>query len=349
MSRFLSNHFRLALLSDEADLYPVDRLKELTRFQWVHLIKGRPETSTRPPARMARMQSHAHSLMRRELSRMIANLKPAIVQIEYTELAGLVRSRDEGGKWFITLHDVLTGMGERWRAISELYEKRLLKRYDGVICCSGDDYDLLPIQNKILIDNGVSLGSFDYAPSTSTPVILFMGPFRYAPNREGILWFVRRVFPDLKKQIPALALRVLAAKNPMEVREKWPGLDRDGVEILDFTEDIRGELANASVTINPMKNIRGSSIKVIESLASGRICVTTADGARGYSAAGFKALRIADSGEEFIKELGRLLTDHDLRRGLESPDLNALESYDWKNLAQKQRGFYSAARFPGRR
>ncbi|MCP4687511.1 MAG: glycosyltransferase, partial [Desulfobacterales bacterium] len=94
LSRFLSNHFRLALLSDEADLYPVDRLKELTRFQRVHLIKGRPETSTRPPARMARMRSHAHSLMRRELSRMIANLKPAIVQIEYSELAGLVRSRD---------------------------------------------------------------------------------------------------------------------------------------------------------------------------------------------------------------------------------------------------------------
>ncbi len=102
-------------------------------------------------------------------------------------------------------------------------------------------------------------------------------------------------------------------------------------------------------TINPVENIRGSSINAIWPLASGRICVITTEGARGYTASGFKALRIADSKEEFIQELGRLLTDHDRRRELESPDLNALQYYDWEILTQKQRKFYSLNRFSGNR
>ena len=59
--------------------------------------------------------------------------------------------------------------------------------------------------------------------------------------------------------------------------------DAEGVQVVGHRDDVPALLAQCALTINPLAHIRGSAIKLVESLAAGRVCVTTVDGARGFA------------------------------------------------------------------
>ena len=60
-----------------------------------------------------------------------------------------------------------------------------------------------------------------------------------------------------------------------------PLLAEPGVKLISKFVDPTPYLAASTLTLNPQVAIRGSALKVAESLLSGRCCVSTIDGARG--------------------------------------------------------------------
>jgi glycosyltransferase involved in cell wall biosynthesis len=89
------------------------------------------------------------------------------------------------------------------------------------------------------------------------------------------------------------------------------------------------------VTINPQERIRGSSIKVADSLSAGRVCVTTRDGARGHTGDRYPGLIIVERFEDFTASLERLLTDESWRISLEATPKSLLQRLDWEVSARK--------------
>jgi hypothetical protein len=66
---------------------------------------------------------------------------------------------------------------------------------------------------------------------------------------------------------------------------RYACFDQPDVTVFNFIEDLPPYLLSCSISINPDKSVRGSSLKVIESLAAGRVCVSTRDGAQGLASA----------------------------------------------------------------
>ncbi len=99
-------------------------------------------------------------------------------------------------------------------------------------------------------------------------------------------------------------------------------------------------LAAATLTINPQRDIRGSSIKLIESLLAGRVCVSTRDGARGFLNASLAGLVTAASVGDMVAEISALLNDAGERHRREFADHAKLDTWTWDAMAQRQLALY---------
>ena len=150
-------------------------------------------------------------------------------------------------------------------------------------------------------------GSEARAPGTGGPEagrILFTGAMDYFPNEEGVAWFAREVFPGLRAKIPG-ARFVIAGSNPsLRVRR----LARiEGVEVTGFVPDMRAEQARAQVVVVPLRIARGMQNKVLEAMACGKAVVVSAKALGGIQAEKGRDLLVADSPEEFLVCVERLL------------------------------------------
>jgi glycosyltransferase involved in cell wall biosynthesis len=266
--------------------------------------------------------------------------RPDLVQVEYMELGGLVKDRTSGRPWILTLHDVLLSENKSAQNEADRYEKQLMEGFSAVVACSEEDALLLGRENVHLIPNGIDLEYDSNANSQGRHGLLFMGPFRYEPNLRGILEFVEKVYPILLREFPNLELVILGGRGAQEFSRGRACLRQRNIRILDYVEDTRSWLAWCAATLNPQCNIRGSSIKVLESLAAGRVCVSTTEGARGYHRAGFPGLITVERIEEFADPLSRILRDEDYRLSLESPPYEQLLPYTWEHSAQRLSDLY---------
>ncbi|MEP6938202.1 MAG: glycosyltransferase [Rudaea sp.] len=334
----LADRVDFILLSDEASLYSIASEPWLRLVRATHLVEGRgdrPGESPRPLGE--RMLRHAWPGLRQNVERLIALYDPHIVQVEFMELALLADQRNgRGPRWLLGLHDVyLNGV-----ANDDAEQRIAIGRYDAVSACSQEDLDLLDHANKVLIENGATDRRAAYEPSPQAPRLLFMGPFRYAQNQAGILEFLDAAWPRLKQRFPDLRLTILGGVESAPVVAADPRLRQPGVETVCAFVDPQPYLRTCTLTINPQTAIRGSSIKLIESLLAGRICVSTRDGARGFGDGELRDLVVAQDVAAMANRIAVLLADPQRRHALERPDDAKLDAHTWDAIADRQFDLY---------
>jgi len=135
-------------------------------------------------------------------------------------------------------------------------------------------------------------------------------------------------------------LRILGGDGATKLVAGDDVFQQRGVEVLEHREDVPAILMDSALTINPLTGIRGSAIKVIESLMAGRVCVSTEDGARGFLGEGFSGLITVRHVGEMARPIIELLTHVQARRAREAPDPSRLARYLWAHSAQIQRALY---------
>src|SRR5262249_42032627 len=146
--------------------------------------------------------------------------------------------------------------------------------------------------------------------------------------------FLRHVYPALQLEVPDAQLWILGGTDAHVIAARDSCFELPGVKVFDFIEDVQPYLGGCSISINPDKEVRGSSLKVIESLAAGRICVSTLDGARGLVTANLTSLRIVEE-DQFAGEIIRLLKDAEYRHRLEVPT-EVLNRFSWQRASEDQ-------------
>jgi glycosyltransferase involved in cell wall biosynthesis len=117
------------------------------------------------------------------------------------------------------------------------------------------------------------------APDSTT--LLFVGSLWYAPNREGIERFLARSWPLIRAARPDARLCLVGAA-PEPVRRAWA--QHDGVSAPGFVDDLEAAYRDAAFSIAPIRSGGGTNIKILESLAYGRACVTTPHCAAAFEA-----------------------------------------------------------------
>ena len=83
--------------------------------------------------------------------------------------------------------------------------------------------------------------------------------------------------------MPSATLRILGGDEHPQYTRDAEAFAQAGVEVQGHRDDVPDILGASTLTINPQQSIRGSAVKLVESLAAGRVCVSTAAGARGFA------------------------------------------------------------------
>lgn len=337
----LRNRVDFLLLGDEGSLYGAAAEPWFDGMLAAHLIEGRGDRIGEAPLPLAqRMQRHVWPRLRSELARMIERYDPDIVQVEFMELAALGASRSGRARWLLALHDVYLS-GAESDAV-DAAQREAMTHFDALTVCSPEDAALLPqTLPATLVGNGATDRRTTYRASTSTPPrLLFMGPFRYAQNRDGILEFIEHAWPALRARFADLRLTILGGIESAAIGAAEARLRQTGIELISDFVDPAPHLQMCTLTINPQRAIRGSSIKLIESLLAGRACVSTRDGARGFGAANFEGLALAADIATMVEPIAGLLDDEAGRHRRERADALRLDDYTWDAMAQRQLSVY---------
>ena len=137
--------------------------------------------------------------------------------------------------------------------------------------------------------------------------ILFVGGFRHPPNADGVLWFIREIWPEIHKACPEMKFYI-AGSHPTEEIEAQNG--KDNVEVLGFVSEERLQELYRSVRIVvvPLRYGAGVKGKVIEALNEESAVVTTSVGAEGIPEAQ-SVMAVADRPKDFAGRVIRLYAD----------------------------------------
>ena len=154
---------------------------------------------------------------------------------------------------------------------------------------------------------------------------------------------VKRMQARILRRVAPHERHVLAG----DARDEWIDVAHDDAahvgepqRLARAVPSVREILSASALTLNPLSGIRGSSVKVVESLAAGRACVSTEDGARGFSDAGLRGLITVPDVRAMIGPIIDLLEDPERRRRIEAPDLSRLSRFRWQHCAGIQGDLY---------
>lgn len=119
------------------------------------------------------------------------------------------------------------------------------------------------------------------APSDpASRVVIMLGSYYHRPNAEGVDWFVRNVWPQVRAEVPAAEFRVIGPGLSARRAETYGGVP--GVRVLGTVPSVVPHYRECAFSIAPIWTGAGLNIKVLESYACGRTCVLTPFAHRGY-------------------------------------------------------------------
>ena len=220
------------------------------------------------------------------------------------------------------------------------YELEHINDYDGVVCITRNDADYFK-QNGCR--RPVTAIPFGVEPEecmgvTVEPASLFhIGAMDWMPNRESIEWLLDEVWPVVHREVPQAHLYLAGRKMP----ERWMHAAIDGVSVVGEVPDAGYFIAGKQINVVPLRSGSGIRVKIIEAMAAGKAVVTTCVGAQGIEYTDGENLLIADTPEQFARQIKRLVDDQDYCANVgEAAARLVAELYDVKTLTDRLLRFY---------
>jgi glycosyltransferase involved in cell wall biosynthesis len=177
------------------------------------------------------------------------------------------------------------------------------------------------------------------------------------PNEEGLKWFIRDVWPRIKREFARAQLRIVGRGS----EGYWKELGPDIIG-LGWLEDPGDEIASWSAMIVPIKIGGGTRVKVADGFARRCPVVATTIGAFGYDVKNGEEILLADGTDDFAaacilllgnRELGDMLSGRAHKRFLERWTWDSFEStigaVVQECLARSKRAQYDWAASPALR
>ena len=222
---------------------------------------------------------------------------------------------------------------------------------DGVYLCSAADerhlLDRIPSARTAVIPNAADVEYYQPRPTDPPPdgrTVLFFGLLSYPPNVDGVIYFVRDIWPRIVVAHPDARLKIVGGRAPASLLS----LAGPRVELTGFVPDLRPHLAMAATIVVPLRLGGGTRLKIVEGMAMGKTIVSTTLGAQGIEAVSGRDLLIEDEPAAFADAVNRLLAEPTLgsRIGQSARQL-AAQRYSWSAAAQGLEGFYRRIREVG--
>jgi GT2 family glycosyltransferase/glycosyltransferase involved in cell wall biosynthesis len=192
--------------------------------------------------------------------------------------------------------------------------------------------------DPIVIPHILQMPSLQSVPFEERKGIMFLGGYKHTPNVDAVIWFVKEVFPLIRKTIRDIVLYVLGSSPPEEIMT----LNRDGeVEVIGWVEDLDPWFSNSRVFVSPLRYGAGVKGKNVQAMSYGLPMVTTTIGAEGMNLTHNKNTLIADSPEDFAKAVIKLYQSPKLWREISANSVeHAFGGYSFTQVESKIEQLY---------
>ncbi len=218
------------------------------------------------------------------------------------------------------------------------YEHKMLQRYNMSLVCSQEDLEYLQQTHKVgdirLLPNGVDLetfsaGNHDYSHNHT---LLFTGNMDYAPNIDGVTYFVKEVLPLIHNKYPNLQF-VIAGQRPVK---KVQDLAGDKVKVTGFIRDLAAVYNEASIVVAPLRFGAGTQNKVLEAMAMGVPVVCSNIGFKGLGIESGEGAIMQTDPSAFAQSVVSLLGSEDMRRAVGEKGVAVMRSrFGWDAIAHQ--------------
>ena len=212
-------------------------------------------------------------------------------------------------------------------------ERQAVEHCDAVLLVSEAETAALPSAGEQVVAIGNGVDTEFFAPGAAAPVdrgrpgLVFTGQMDYRPNVDGVCWFVRHVWPQLRRDLPDLTFTVVGRNPARAVRQlaKLPG-----VEVTGPVADVRPYLAAADAAICPLRIARGVQNKVLEAMAMGRAVVASPPALEGLDVEVGREVLQADTPAQWQSAIRDIVADEALRSRLGRSARARIEAkYQW--------------------
>ncbi|MCM8799299.1 MAG: glycosyltransferase family 4 protein [Candidatus Omnitrophica bacterium] len=225
----------------------------------------------------------------------------------------------------------------------EIIESQRLKRYEQKIVL---DFDLnlvasnsdkqyyennLGIKNIYVLPNGVEIEENLNKKGSNSERIIFFANFRTYPNQDAIIYFYKKIFPIIKKELKNIKLIVVGTYIPKYIYSLFK--DDACVEVYQNVSDTKPFIQSANVSVAPMRIAVGIQNKILQSMALKVPVVATSMAKAGIDASAEKEIILADEPEDFAYKVIRLIKDKELNFYIAENAFRLIkERYQWQNI-----------------
>ncbi len=238
--------------------------------------------------------------------------------------------------------------GETWRdrlrrplarSLATRYERRFAQQFSRLVVTTAEDaaqaQALCPAVPVSVVANGVDLTQFPRR--TVDPGghdLVFVGAMDADHNQEAMRWFVATVWPLLRRRYEDITLTIVGDRPTasMVALAQQPGIRVTGrvAAVVDWFQA-------ATVCVLPLRTGFGIKNKTLEALAAGVPVVGSDRALEGLPVDGDHpccALR-ANTPDEFLEAIARLLDDADLRHTLAKRGRSLIvQHYTWGQMVR---------------
>ena len=223
------------------------------------------------------------------------------------------------------------------------FEKSWMNQYDLLVPITERDGIILDslgnVKPRHVSPTGIDTRELiPHAKNLEHPSLFHIGSLEWAPNQEGLIWFVEKCWPKIHQKFPDLRFYIADRQAPDWLIRKF---NSPNILFLGEVPDAYQLINSKSIMVVPLFSGSGMRIKIIEGMALGKPIVTTPIGTEGISTESGKNILIAERENEFVTEIERLITDEELFRSISRNAIAYIhEKFDNLALADALSGFY---------
>ncbi|MCW3121661.1 MAG: hypothetical protein JWQ38_1153 [Flavipsychrobacter sp.] len=301
-----------------------DRLKtlfgHLYKFDWIDIDNSIRYIDLVKNYLFSRKPEHAIRFYRQDfkekLKEAITSFKPDVVQIESVYLSTYLNDIKELSPAVTVLrmhnveYQIWQGLTRKYKySLKRIYFNSLAERIRNFERKAWAEYDLLlPItekdaylvsrlgQAKDIIVTPFSIDTEKIKPGKNERWVAYhIGAMDWIPNKEGILWFLQRAWPKIRRSVPDFEFYFAGRKMPDDLKN----MGIPGVHCMDEVQDADEFIADKKILIVPIWTGGGIRVKILEAMAAGKVVITTSSGIKGIEAKAGVHYLLAKKPEDF--------------------------------------------------
>lgn len=218
------------------------------------------------------------------------------------------------------------------------WERHYWKKAKRLAAMSTDDQKF--IQNfdpNLIVDvvaNGVDIDYFAQTKrqNPKNPTVLFVGNFKWLPNRDATKFLVQEIWPKITRVIKDARLWIVGRNPPKDILS----FTSSNIQVDGYVEDIRTAYGKSNVILAPIRNGRGTKYKILEAMATKTPIIATELAIEGINIKnGYQAL-VAEEADGLAKETIKILKNPNLGKKLgKAAYLLVARDYNWKKISEE--------------